>query len=79
MEIVSIFQFIILFLALCVIIIIGLVSWNIFSKSYKFQNALIVLVPIWLILIICGFFVTINIIDLGNRFDTIEASPSVNF
>ena len=53
-----------LFLGLCLLIVVVIASYNIISKSYKPTNALLILIPIYLVLLISSFFTIINFISL---------------
>gem|GEM_PF-5670045 len=60
----GIISYLILFLGLCLLVVIFIASYNIINRSYQPFNAFLILIPIYLVLILCAFFGAINYINV---------------
>lgn len=67
LSITGIISYLILFLGICGLVIVVIACWNILIRSYKFQNALIILIPILIFLIILSSLAVINLLNVLAR------------
>jgi len=78
-SITGIVSYLVLFLGLCLFIVILIASYNIINKSYHPLNALLILVPIYLVLLVCVFFAVINYINVISRLGDQNFNVLVSF
>jgi glucan phosphoethanolaminetransferase (alkaline phosphatase superfamily) len=76
LSITGFFSYLVLFLGLCGFVIVVISCWNILIRSYRFQNALVVLIPILIVLVVMSF---LSVINLLNIFGRIQESGVDNF
>lgn len=65
-----------LFIGLCLFVVVFIASYNIIKRSYKPLNAILILAPIYIIILICTFLSVINLINVlanlkSQGFDTL--------
>jgi|688.fasta_scaffold120190_3 hypothetical protein len=67
LSITGVISYLILFLGLCGFVIVVISCWNILIRSYKFQNALVILIPILILLVAMSFLAIINLLNVLGR------------
>jgi len=68
----SLFFYILLFVGICFSLVLIFVLLNIFFKSYKPQNALLVILPILFLFLISSFFALTNVINVTQYLKDLE-------